>query len=284
MARLNIALGGRKRAWSMSTDDSQRSNTEYEYEPFELIFLRRREEILKLVGLAGYALRALEGSARLTEVLKKPADAVERAREIEALAQAEVKADLPLLHSAAAVLIWGALEAAFRDFLVRWLASRPSSLAVPELNNVRVRIAEYESFSGEDRMRFLVGVLERELAATLKPGVGRFACLLKPFGIAPTTSEEMRRDLSELAAVRNVIVHRAGIADARLIELCPWLKLKRGDPVTVGHAAVERYVAAASEYAAAIIEAARMVAKSAPLVASAAQLSVAADRPQAAGG
>lgn len=248
----------------MSADDSKRSDTEYEYEPFELIFLHRREEILRLVGLAGYALRSLEGSARLTEVLKKPADAVERAREMETSAQAEVKADLPLLHSAAAVLIWGALEAAFRDFLIRWLVSRPSSLAVAELSNIRVRIAEYESFSGEDRMRFLVGVLERELAATLKPGVGRFACLLKPFGIAPITSEEMRRDLSELAAVRNVIVHRAGVADARLIELCPWLRLERGHPVTVGRAALERYVVAASEYAAAIIEAARLVAKSAP--------------------
>lgn len=268
----------------MSTDDLQKSATEYEYEPFEIIFLRRREEILKLVGLAGYALRSLEGSARLTEVLKQPSDAVERAREIEALAHAEVKADLPLLHSAAAILIWGSLEAAFRDFLVRWLVSRPSCLVVPELNNVRVRIAEYESFSGEDRMRFLVGLLERELAATLKPGVGRFACLLKPFGIAPITSEDTRRDLTELAAVRNVIVHCAGIADARLIASCPWLKLNLGDPICVGNAALHRYVAAASEYAAAIIEAARIVAKSAAPIASAAQPSIAADRDPSARG
>ena len=267
----------------MSTGESQNLTTEYEYEPFELIFLRRREEILKLVGLTSYALRSMDGLARLTQVLKKPAEAVERAREIEDLAQAEVQADLPLLHSAASVLIWGALESAFRDFLVRWLVTHPSCLTVPDLNRIRVRVAEYENFSGENRMRFLVGVLERELGATLKPGVGRFACLLKPFGIVPATSDDVRRDLNELAAVRNVIVHRAGIADGRLINLRPWLGLKAGDSVTVGHTAFERYIHAASEYAASIIDAGRGIAKSFATP-TAAQPSVAADRPQAAGG
>lgn len=267
----------------MRADESMKSKTEYEYEPFELIFLRRREEILKLVGLTGYALRSMDGLSRLTQALKKPAEAVERAREIEELAHAEVMADLPLLHSAASVLMWGALESAFRDFLVRWLVAHPAHLTVAELNSVRVRVAEYESFSGEDRMRFLVGVLERDLGATLKPGSGRFACLLKPFGIVPSISDDIRRDLNELAAVRNVIVHRAGIADARLLELCPWLALQAGDPVTVGRPAFERYVRAASEYAAAIIDAGQIIAKSLPTREAAAQPSVAADRPQAAG-
>ena len=265
---------------TMTSIQSNESKTDYEFEPFDFIFLRRREEIFKLVGLAGYAIRSMGGLARLTEALKKSADAVENAREIEALARAEVAADLPILHSAAAVLIWGALEAAFRDFLVRWLARHPESLTVPELKSIRVRVAEYESFQGEDRMRFLVGVLERELAATLKPGAGRFACLLKPFGIVPIASEDVRRDLSELAAVRNVIVHRAGIADARILELCPWLGLKLGDAVAVNHIAFERFARAASEYAAAIVISATAAARSISGGSSATQPSIAADRPK----
>lgn len=268
----------------MSAKDSTQSNTEYEYEPFEFIFLRRREQILQLVGLAGYALRSMKGYADLTDALQKPPEAVQNAREIETLALAEVKADLPLLHSSATVLIWGALEAAFRDFLTRWFVRYPSSRSVPELKNIRVRVAEYESFEGEDRMRFLVGILERELAATLKPGAGRFECLLKPFGIAPQISVDDRRDLNELAAVRNVIVHRAGIADARLIELCPWLGLRLGEFVAIDRASFERYVGASSHYAAAIIRSAQVVSKSMTSGESAAEPSVAAERPKTSDG
>ena len=238
------------------------AHTEYEYEPFEEIFLHRREQILQLVRVTGAALQLMKGAARLTEVLRKPPESVKEIQELESLAAKEVAADLPLLHSAASVLIWGALEAAFRDFLVRWLVAHPSARLVPEFNNVRVRITEYESFDGEDKMRYLVGILERELAAALKPGAGRFECLLKPFGIHPQVTEEQRRNLSELAAVRNVIVHRAGVVDARLLQLCPWLQLKGGDHVVVGREAFLRYVDATSSYAASLIESARSASQS----------------------
>lgn len=114
----------------MTLPQAIESKTDYEFEPFDFIFLRRREEILKLVGLASYALRSMSGLERLTAALKKPIAEVEKAREIETLAKEEAAADFPILHSAAAVLIWGALEAAFRDFLVRWLACYPACLLV----------------------------------------------------------------------------------------------------------------------------------------------------------
>ena len=245
----------------MSKSESNPTETEYEFEPFEFVFLSRRDEILKLVGLTDYALRSTHGLERLTSVLKKPNDAVEQAREIEASAQAEVDAGLPLLHGAAAVLIWGALEAAFRDFLVRWFVSHPSCLTAPEFRNVRVRVGEYEGLDGEDRMRFLVDVFERELSASLKPGAGRYTCMLKPLGIVPDISDKIRRDLNELAATRNVIVHRAGIADERFVDLCPWLGLKLGDTVAVDHSAFERFIGATSNYVIAIIESARSIAQ-----------------------
>ena len=247
------------------------SPTEYEYEPFEKIFSSRLKQILELVWVTDSSLRHMNGAARLTEVLRKSPESVKEMQRLEDMASKEVAADLPLLHSAASVLVWGALEAAFRDFLVRWLVTYPSARLVPEFNNVRVRVTEYESFEGEDKMRYLVGILERELAATLKPGTGRFECLLKPFGIRPQATEEQRRNLSELAAVRNVIVHRAGVADARLLQLCPWLQLKLGDPVVVGREAFLRYVEATDSYAASLIESARMTSQSFKCTEAAAQ-------------
>ena len=231
--------------------------TEYEFEPFEAIFLSRREEILRLVDVSSFALRSMSGASRLSEVLRHSAEKVERIREIETLALREVDSDFPLLHNAATVLLWGALEASFRDFLVRWLVRHSIALQVPDLRNVRVKVAEYEGLKGEDRMRYLVGILERELAASLRPGVGRFDCLLKPFGISPKIADDERRDLNEMAAIRNV--HRASIADGRLLELCPWLGLEEGQVVNVSRASLTRYLGSASQYAAEIIVSAREV-------------------------
>ena len=106
-------------------------------------------------------------------------------------------------------------------------------------------------------MRYLVGILERERSATLQPGIGRFDCLLKPFGISPKSSDDIRRNLNEMAAIRNVIVHRASMADKRLLELCPWLEKEEGQTINVDRASLDRYVGSASDYAANIIDAAR---------------------------
>jgi hypothetical protein len=120
-----------------------------------------------------------------------------------------------------------------------------------------VPVGEYEPLIKEDRMRFVVAALERELAAGFKPGPGRFECLLHPVKVIPKISDEIRRDICELAAIRNVIVHCASVADKRLLELCPWLTLKVGDQLRITGVAFHRYVVAASEFAAATIVSAR---------------------------
>lgn len=228
------------------------------FAPFETVFLARREAILRLVGVSSYALRSMSGAAHLSEVLNYEAQHVEHIRKIEEIAASEVSLDFPLLHSAGTVLLWGALESAFRDFVVRWLTCYPLARQVPELKKVRVSVAEYE-FREEDRMRYLAEILERDLAAALRPGVGRFDCILKPFGIHPKIDEAHRRNLLELAALRNVIVHRAGVADERLRELCPWLELEIGQTVSIRAGAFDRFVQASSYYVAAIIVSGREV-------------------------
>ena len=117
------------------------------FAPFETVFLARREAILRLVGVSSYALRSMSGAAHLSEVLNYEAQHVEHIRKIEEIAASEVSLDFPLLHSAGTVLLWGALESAFRDFVVRWLTCYPLARQVPELKKVRVSVAEYE-FSG----------------------------------------------------------------------------------------------------------------------------------------
>ena len=54
----------------------------------------------------------------------------------------------------------------------------------------------------------------------------------------------------ELANVRNVLVHRSGIADQRLITTCPWLGIKMGERVKVNSEMFSRYSVVTPTYAA----------------------------------
>ena len=62
---------------------SESENVEWELLPFENIFLERRDEILKLVGITSYALRSMGGTARLSEVLGHSEKKVKQAKELE---------------------------------------------------------------------------------------------------------------------------------------------------------------------------------------------------------
>jgi hypothetical protein len=227
---------------------------DYVVQPFETIFLVRSEEIGRLVSLCSIAIGNMDGITRLTKVLRHPDERVNEAQRLEDLAMAEVRTDFPVLHSAGTVLIWGVLEAAIRDFVIRWFVKRPIDLQILEIARIRVQVGQYELLRAEDRMRYLVNILERDLGAAVKPGPGRFECLLHPLDIVPTISEEQRRDLVELAAIRNVIVHRAGMTDSRLLEICPWVALKEREPVAISGDDFRRYATAAGHYAAAVVE------------------------------
>ena len=54
--------------------------------------------------------------------------------------------------------------------------------------------------------------------------------------------------------IRNVIVHRASLADRRLVQNCPWLGLKLGDKVLVTHQSLGAYGEALAKYVLTILE------------------------------
>ncbi len=236
------------------TKDSE-TTTEFELVPFEDIFLTRIDEIKNLVKLVTFSIRSMEGIERLSKVLNKDSDHITQVAKIELLATSEVKSDFPLLHSAATILLWGALETSFKDFLVRWLQKHPDSRNVPGLSRIKIKLVEYENLNIDDRMHYLLDQFERELSAALRPGIGRFDCLLKPFELKPKVDDEVRRDLNEISAVRNILVHKAGIVDAKFVGLCPWLNLGVGEPVKVRGDDLQRYMGSAIDYVISAIEA-----------------------------
>jgi len=228
----------------------------WEYEAFET-FSKRREEIALMVYVSCYALKVLEGSTRLATVLNKTQKELDHAKTMENMALKEAENDFPLMHSTGTMLLWAALESTIRDMLVRWLVKNPRALQAKEVTNLKVRLGEYELLEGEDRMRYVVGQVEKDVGSALQPGIGRFTGLLRVFGIVPKCDEALKRDLLEMASLRHCIAHRAGSADRKLVDSCPWLKLKENDPIRISRSDFLRYLRAVSDYGLNTVEAAK---------------------------
>jgi hypothetical protein len=172
----------------------------------------------------------------------------EATREASALAQVEVDEGFPTLHRQVALSLWSSLEWLISDLLANWLANEPNALSIESVRKVKVSIADYENFSGMDKYYYLLSEIERDTKSELRQGVNRFESTLQVFGLAGNVPENIKRDLFEFGHVRNVLVHRNGVADARFVLACPWLNLSAGQPVTVDDARLKRYIHAVTEY------------------------------------
>ncbi len=166
-----------------------------------------------------------------------------------ALARREVDAQFPILHAQAVVSLWASLEAAVRHFLANWIRENTEVCQTEPFKKLRIRLGEYEALAPEQRALLVVDILEQDLGAPLKPGLGRFEALLDTIGLGGGVSEGVRRGIYELSQLRNVLVHSRGIADRRFVEQCPWLGLAVGDAVVITHEHFGRLNCAALAYA-----------------------------------
>jgi hypothetical protein len=163
-------------------------------------------------------------------------------------ARREAEQGFPVLNEQATVNLWSALETLVKDLVACWIENVPTARQSEAVRKVRIRLADYEAMSAEERSFYLIDELERDLGAPLRQGVNRFEVLLTLFGLSGELEDDLRRELFELSHVRNVIVHRRGIADRKLVDACPWLALKTGDRVTVTSDAHHRYFDAVHAY------------------------------------
>jgi hypothetical protein len=160
------------------------------------------------------------------------ADLAESKKEAE-LCENERTTGFPLLHAHAFVAAWGAFEAAVEDMLVGILVNEPETVKQEAFAKIRVPLADFEAKDKEERMRFLVAELGRNLGR--KNGVEAFEGLLQFFNLSGPVNDHDRKLIWQMHHLRNVIVHRASLADRRLVEACPWLHLKINDPVIISH-------------------------------------------------
>jgi hypothetical protein len=175
-------------------------------------------------------------------------------REWTEFAERERDRGFPLLYAHTTVAAWGALEAAITDFLVFWITEKPEVLKTEVFTGTKIPLAEFETLERDERMRLLVNELERSLRSQFKAGASRFEALLSAIELSGPMEEETRKDLYEMFHVRNVIVHRASIADRKFVEACPWLGYSIGDQLVVSSEDWERYRTATAGYLAKVGE------------------------------
>ncbi|QOY62721.1 hypothetical protein INQ40_12775 [Lysobacter sp. H21R4] len=227
---------------------------EYLFEPFERILMVRQVELFKLLDLLCYGLTELTALPELTTALRKPSEAIEQAKQHAELAQREIDRGFSSLVGQSIIVLWGALEALIKDFLVRWLELFPNLWERPGIASLKIRIGDYEALRPEDRRRYVIGEIERNVAAKLKVGAGRFEAVLSELELGGGIDDSIRRDLLELSAVRNVLVHNAGHVDERFMAMCPWVECEPGQLLRPTRKDYRRFSAAVLQYAALIVE------------------------------
>lgn len=181
------------------------------------------------------------------------ADKLSRAEKLASLAKSEVESDFPFVRSQVVVSMWALLESYVQAFLLGWLTHEPSAWQVDEVKKLRIPLGYWEESDTTQRCEYVLRALEQDIRSKNHPGISRFEALFRVFGLGGGVDDAVRKTLLELCEVRNVLVHRGGIADRRLAEACPWLNVQAGDHVVVTKLDVISYATGCSNYIGSLI-------------------------------
>lgn len=172
----------------------------------------------------------------------------EQAKERADLAQREVSNGFPVLHNQQVVSLWSSIECFVEDVLAAWLANDPQVMRNERVRKIKIPLSDFDRLNESERKYYLVSELQRDPGLSQRHEIERFETLLAIAGLSGVIDADVKRDLIELGHIRNVLLHRRGIADAKFVQACPWLTTRLGERVVVDSSAVERYTAAAMRY------------------------------------
>jgi hypothetical protein len=104
--------------------------------------------------------------------------------------------------------------------------------------------------SDHERSTYIVGELFRGVKErNVKPGIEPFQQTFSLLGLEVIPAESTPRTILELAARRNVYVHRGGVADQRFVDLCPWSELLPGSVIPHDWNLFRDFTLAVNDYA-----------------------------------
>lgn len=231
------------------------------------IVQRKRNDLSELEIFAGVCDRALSQATKAVEsidlqhriatALNEPPPyesetelerAKARAIRTAQFAEAQRANGSPYLFSLCSVRLWALMEALADELVVESLQKPQECPDQAILAKLKGPLIEFRSAPPDEQAEFLSETLKQTVDASLKLGVGRFEVLLAPLGFSGEVHDTIRKILYELSQIRNIIVHKSGKADRRIIDACPWLNLNRGETIHVTAEMFGRYLMAAYWY------------------------------------
>ena len=205
-------------------------------------------ELREVISLSKDGIHGLTVMPRFVRVAKLPQESLDKSLAVADKAQSEIDTDFALLHEMSTITLWSSLEAMIKSFLALWLENEKSALNSKGVENLKIRLGEYLQLSGTERCEYILELLYREVRAPLQKGISGFETLLGVFGLSGAFDKDLKKDVFELHNVRNLLVHRRGIADLKFLEACPWLRTEAGKKHRVSNDDFSRYVHAVTEY------------------------------------
>jgi hypothetical protein len=167
---------------------------------------------------------------------------------IKARANNEVDATFSTLYAQATVSLWSGLEYMVKDLVRDWILCRPEILSQNSWANLKVRLGDYEPLDDEQRAGHLVDLMDLNVSAALKQGVTRFERLLETVGLGGEVPDGLGKTLFELQQVRNILVHRQGVADKRFCCACPWMNATPSQRLSISTEQYGPYFRAAMKF------------------------------------
>lgn len=172
----------------------------------------------------------------------------ERAEKLEAFAKAQ-KPGFPYLYQLAVSRLWSILEHHVQDVFIYIVQTYPAVRELPSIKDLKGPVVEFAEASKDKQAELLFALVSNKLGAPLKVGVGRFEEILSAIDLGGPVDPSVRKLLLEVSEIRNVVMHRRGITDHRLVSSCPWAGLVVGKPVRISRTRFEGYILAAHWYA-----------------------------------
>lgn len=167
---------------------------------------------------------------------------IERTKEIKNFASIQEREGFPYLYNLVSVRAWSILEAFVDDFFILYLSENFENLNNDTFTKIKGSLIDFVFMQRPEQVEYLFDLIKLEYKINTKIGINRFEGLLKLIKHDGEVNDIVAKHIYELSQIRNVIVHRNGRADYRLIDNCPWLNLSKGQQIKLDGLMFTRYL------------------------------------------
>ena len=198
-----------------------------------------------LMALSGMPLIMAAAKDRLPNAASRQAmqRLIEFTRDDAKFAKKEVDNGFTTVSSYHAVSAWAAVETTIEQTLANLIRNVDAAEAIILRDAPTLKVSKTTFEQAKRTCRNWEGTLQG-----LDTTMDRTLHMLAAFGLRVTLDGNNQQLLSELAELRNVIMHRAGFVDQQFKNKCPWRQEKEGDLVHIDRPALGKYFDAAFDF------------------------------------